>query len=94
MDNSGSDIMSSLQSLLMGHSNIKKIQECLLSFIISSCITSNKEYSDNMRSFINEILIESKLYIKDIDKLYEIVNETIIRHINYQLNGQIRYELY
>lgn len=90
MNNSESNTMSSLQSSLIGYSNTKKIQECLLTFIISSCITSNKEYRDNMRQFINEIMIESNLSIKDIDKLYEIVNDTIRRHIIYQLNGQIR----
>lgn len=83
----------SILQLLFGESKSEKIQKCIHSFIISYSIISNKEYSDNMREFINEIMIQSGLSIKNIDKLYENIDETIIRHINYQLNGQIRKDI-
>lgn len=69
---------------------IKKIQQCLLGFIASTSITTNKEYRNEMRKYINEILIETKISIKDLSGLYLVVNSTIKDHISFQLNGQIR----
>lgn len=69
---------------------IKKIQQCLLGFIASTSITTNKEYRNEMRKYINEILIETRISIKDLSGLYLVVNDTIKDHILYQLNGQIR----
>lgn len=69
---------------------IKTIQEFLLGFIASTSITSNREYKDEMRKYINEIIIETNISIKDLSGLYLVVNSTIKDHISFQLNGQIR----
>ena len=69
---------------------IGKIQQCLIGFIASTSITTNKEYIDEMRKYINEIMIETKISIKDLSGLYLVVNDTIKDHISFQLNGQIR----
>lgn len=70
---------------------IGKIQQCLIGFIASTTsITTNKEYVDEMRKYINEIMIETKISIKDLSGLYLVVNDTIKDHISFQLNGQIR----
>ena len=80
---------SILQSLF-GETKSEKIQRCIHSFIISSSITSNKEYIDNMREFINKIMAKSELSVKNIDKLYENIDETVIRLINKYLNVEVR----
>jgi hypothetical protein len=70
-----------------------EIQKCLIIFIASTSIATNEKYRDYMSQFINELIIATYLYIKDIDGLYKNVNDIIKRHINYQLNNKLRREI-
>jgi hypothetical protein len=58
-------------------SNNDKIRSYIVNFMLASSLTKNKEYSKNLRDFVDELIKEQKFETNDLNPIYKQISDML-----------------